>query len=163
MPIKTNKKGFSLIEMLIYISILAVIFVLVVQTVLSYTGSYRNLGALRAAEHTGIDAMERITREIRGATSASTLTAGELTLTTTSNGVSTTTRFYVQNSVLKVDVNGVYSGPLSVSNSTVTSLTFSSYSNTNSTAVKVDLTVVGSSGSVSKTKTYHSTIVLKGV
>ncbi len=160
---KNKKEGYSLLEMLIYLTLLTVIFIVVINTVLSYTGSYRNLAALRAAEHTGIDAMERMTRDIRKAVTANTSIAGQLTLTETTSGISTTTRFYVQNNVLKVDINGVYSGPLSVSNSTVSSLTFATATSTNSTIVKIDMTVNGISGPVTKTKLYHSTIILKGV
>ncbi len=157
-----NNKGFSLVEMLIYVTLLATILLLVINTVLSFSSSYRQLAALRAAEHSGIDAMERITRDIRQASSADTSIAGALTLVATSNSVSTTTRFYVQNNVLNVDINGTYYGPLTTSNASVTNITFTLLTNSTSKAVKVDMTVQGISGTVTKTKTYHSTIVLKG-
>src|SRR5947207_2763724 len=110
-----KKSGFSLVEMLVYISILSIVSLLVIHTILSFAKSYRELGVLRVVEHSGMDSMERMTREIRAATSItaanSTLGAspGVLILVSTVGGISTTTKFYVQNGTLKVDVNGVYS------------------------------------------------------
>jgi type II secretory pathway pseudopilin PulG len=166
--INSKKGGYSLIEMVIYVSLLSAIFLVATNMLLSFSKSYRTLTALGLAEHSAIDSMERITRDLRSATSVdvanSTLgtSPGVLTLVTTSAGVSTTTKFYVQNGVLKVDVNGVYFGPLTLTSASTTSLTFRLLSNTNSDAVKVDMTVQGTVGSVVKSKTYHSTIILHG-
>jgi prepilin-type N-terminal cleavage/methylation domain-containing protein len=159
-----TNKGFSLIEMLIYIVLLTVIFLLIINTMLSFTSSYREIGALRAADHAGIDAMERMTREIRDAASVDSANSSFNTssgyLTLTKSG--TTTKFYVQNNYLQMDINGSYLGPLTGSSTAVTSLIFNLISTTTSSAVKIDLTVQGISGTVIKTKQFHSTIVLRG-
>jgi prepilin-type N-terminal cleavage/methylation domain-containing protein len=167
----SNKKltrGFSLVEMIIYVSILAIISVVVVNTILSFTGSYRDLRALRALDHASIGAMERMTRDIRASSSVTTAQStlgsspGALTLVATSGGVSTTTKFYIQNGVLRVDVNSVYSGPLTLSSTTVTSLIFNTLTSTVSTGVKVDMTIQSTDGIATRTKTYHSTVILRG-
>jgi type II secretory pathway pseudopilin PulG len=163
-----TQKGYSLVEMVIYAALLTIISLVVVRTVLSFTQSYRRIAALRFAENSGISAMERMTREIRGATSvvsaSSTLAAspGVLTLVAGSGSISTTTKFYTQSGTMKVDVNGAYSGPLSVSNASISSLTFTLISNSNTSAVKIDMSVQATSGPVTITKTYHSTVVLQG-
>src|SRR4051812_39663825 len=108
----SSKKGFSLIEMLIYIAILTIIFLMIVETIIGFSSSYRTLGAQRIIEHSAMESLERLTRDIRGATSVDVLNStlgtspGVLKLTTTYNNVSTTTRFYVDIDTLKVDVNG---------------------------------------------------------
>ncbi len=156
--------GFTLLEALIYISLLVVIVLVAVNTMLSFASSYRQLGALRVAEHAGMDAMDRMTRDIRAAASVNAAQSslgsdpGMLTLVNTG----TTTKFYVQNGVIKVDVNGTYSGPLTISNASVMSLIFTELSNANTSAVKVDMTVTGTAGPVTKTKTYHATVIMKG-
>ena len=165
-----NHFGFSLIEMLVYISLIAAIFVLIVNTLLTYTGSYRTLQAERLTEHSGIDAMERMSRDIRAAktitTSQSTFgsSPGMLTLVQSSGSLSTTTEFYLDTStnLVKVNVNGVYDGPLTAAGSKVTSLIFTELTSSNSTAVKIDMTVQGISGPVTVTKNYHDTIILRG-
>ena len=163
-----NNKGYSLVELVIYVSLMAIIILVVVNTVLSFTKTYKEVGALRIVEHSGEDAMERMTREIRGATSIdnanSTLgtSPGVLTLISGPSGATKVTKFYVQNYILKMDINGSYYGPLSLSNASVTSMTFRDLSSGISHAVKLDLTIQGTSGTITKTKTYHSTIILKG-
>jgi hypothetical protein len=163
------KKGYTLIETVIYVAILATIYFLIISTLLSFNSSYRNVVALRIVDNSGIDAMERITRDVRSAASVdifnSTLGSnpGVLTLVATSNGVSTTTKFYLQNGVVKMDINGTYYGPLTLSSASVTSLVFNKLDNSNSSAVKIDMTITGTSGFISKTKSYHSTIILKGL
>lgn len=154
------KKGFSLVEMLIYVALLSVIFLLIVQTVLSFTGSYRQLAANRALEHTALKVMERITRDIRGASDVS-VSSGTLTLIHSSNGVSTTTQFYLENQTVKMSINGTYYGPLSIASAPVTALIFTVLTASDSEAVKIDMTAQGKSGPVTRTKSFHSTIIAK--
>jgi len=163
-----TKKGYSLLEMLIYISILTVIFILIVNTTISFTRSYRDLFVLRAIEHSAITSLERMTRDIRNSTSLDTVqsafgtTPGTLVINQTIIGTTTVAKFYVQSGVLKVDVGGAYVGPLTLSNVVVTNLTFTQLLSGNSSAVKIDLTLQGTSGQVVKSKKFHSTIILKG-
>jgi Tfp pilus assembly protein PilW len=162
------KRAFSLVEMLVYISVLTVVFLVIINTVLSFTSSYRTLAALRAADNAGMDSMERMTRDIRAAGTIVTAqssfgtSAGILDIQATSNGVSTTSRYYIQNGIIDMDINGSFYGPLTNSDAVVTSLIFTELSTTTSQAIKIDLTVEGVSGSVIKTKQFHSTIVLRG-
>lgn len=163
------KTGYTLIEMVIYVSILSLIFFVVINTIISFSGSYRNLKALRSVESSGVNSMERITREIRSSTSVDVTNSffgtnpGILVLVSSDGTISTTTKFYVENGVLKVDVNGFFIGPLTVSGSSVDSLIFTRINNGISEAVKIDLTISGASGQIIKTKSYHSTVVLKNI
>jgi type II secretory pathway pseudopilin PulG len=163
-----NNPGYSLVEMIIYISVLSIISILSINTILSFTRSYRDLGALRIVEHSGTDAMERMTRDIRSASSIDMANSsfgtnpGILSIITTVDGVSTVKKFYVQDNIIKVDVGGTYFGPLTLSNASVTSLTFRQLNSGISDAVKIDMTISGTVGEITKTNTYHSTIILKG-
>jgi type II secretory pathway pseudopilin PulG len=164
-----HNKGYSLVEMVIYVSILSIISVVGMNSVLSFATSYRDTLALRVVDNSAIDSLERITRDIRSATSINSLNStfgtspGVLSLTTTSNGVSTTTRFYLDSGVLKVDVNGVYSGPLTPVGAEVTSLVFTKMDSDNSSLVKIDMNISGTVGPTIKSKTYHSSVVMKGL
>jgi prepilin-type N-terminal cleavage/methylation domain-containing protein len=159
-----KSKGFSLIEMIIYIAVLAIIMVFIINTILSFTSSYRLLGALRAAENGGINSMETMTRTIRAASSITITgtTSTSVSLVATDNGNSTTTRFYLSGTTLAEDVNGTYYGPLTASNVTVNSIVFSLLSTTTSSALKIDMTLQGTSGKQVQTKSFHSTVVVKG-
>jgi prepilin-type N-terminal cleavage/methylation domain-containing protein len=162
-----SRHGFSLIEMLIYIAVLSVIFIVVVNTVLSFTGSYRKFTAERLLDRSATDALERLTRDIRGATTIDVLNStfgnatDTLTLISTSGSISTTTKFYISSNNLRVNINGTYFGPLTVSNVSVTTFTLKKLSSTNSTAIKIDLTVQATNGALVINKNYHSTVVIK--
>lgn len=154
-------KGFSLVEMLVYISLITVIFLLIVNTMLSFTSSYRQLEANRLLEHTAMNVLERLSREIRGADTVSINGTNDISLIQTSGGVSTTTRIYLQGTDVRLDTNGTYFGPLSVTNSQVTSLTFTLSTSTSVSAVKIDMTAQGTSGTVIRSKQFHTTIIAK--
>lgn len=169
MRIKNSlKNGYSLVEMIIYVSILSIITVSITTTLLSFVASYRDIKALRIVDNSAVDSLERMTRDIRGATivddANSTLgsSPGVLTVVTGTGGNSTTTKFYLQSNVIKVDVNGVYSGPITLSGATVSNLTFYKIDNGLSKAVKIDMTVTDTIGTATETKSYHSTVILKG-
>ncbi len=162
------KKGYSLVEMILYISLLSIFTVIIINSLLSFTQPYRTLLALRIVDDTGINGMERMTRDIRAASIVDVTNSvlgsdpGVLSLVATANGVSTTTKFYVQNQTLKVNVNGVYVGPLGTANSAITKLVFQELSNGTSTAVKINMTVQATVGPAVKTKIYHTTVILRG-
>lgn len=161
---KSAQRGYAIPEIVVYISILAVIFVLIVNTVMTFSGSYRRLRAVRLIEHSATNAMERMTRDIRGAagvvTASSTLGVSPGILTVASSA--TTTRFYVDDGILRMDVNGAFAGPMTLSNTEVSNLVFTPIATAESEAVKIDMTITSTVGSMTKVKTYHATVVLQG-
>ena len=159
-----NKKlGYSLVEMLIYVAILAFICIVVVSTITSFSQSYRNITALRLLDHSANDSLERMTRDIRASISIDLTNS----LFGTSPGVlvlqnnSTTTKFYIFNKALQVDVNNASSGPITNSKASITNLVFTKISNSISVAIKIDMTISATDGQATKTKIYHSTIISK--
>jgi type II secretory pathway pseudopilin PulG len=164
---RKNQTGFSLLEMIIYVAILAMMFLLLVRTVLSFTGSYRQLQVLRALDRSALNSLERMTQNIRNASSINAgqssfgATPGILAVIQTKGINSTTTRFYVQNKTLQLEVNGTAVGPLTVGQTEVTSLVFRQLVST-TTAVKIDLTLTASSGPIVRSKIFHTTVILKG-
>jgi hypothetical protein len=149
--------------MIIYIAIVLIVLTLVITIAFSFTEPYQELGANRAAEHTAIVGLERMVRDIHAASDYDALqssfatSTGILYLTTGA----TTTRFYLSSGELRVDVNGVFLGPLSVSHARVTSLMFRPVVTAISKAIRIDLTVEGTQGRATKTKTFQTTAILK--
>jgi len=164
-----TKAGYSLPEMLIYVAILSVVSLLIINTVLSYTKGYKNLVVSRKIDHSALDIMERITLEIRSGTQVDAVNSvfdtnpGVLSLVSNVGGVQTVKKFYVDNGMIKLDVGGVYFGPLTLSNATITNLVFRKVDSSISNAIKIDMTVSSTSGGVTKTKTYHTTVILKTI
>ena len=166
---KVLHKGFSLVEIIIYVSILALVMVVIVNTLLSFGSTYRDVRMQRSIDTSALTSLERMTRDIRSAKnilvnqSSFNTTPGVLSLYAVDGTVSTTTRFYLNNSVLQVDINGTYSGPLTLAQVSVTNLTFNRLVSTSSEAVKINMTLQYVYGSTTKTKNYQTTVVLKGV
>lgn len=163
----SQKNGYTLVEIVIYLAILSVFFIIIVNSILSFTKPYREILALRVIERSGLDVMERVTRDIRSASSVDTANSilgtspGVLVLNSLHNSV-TSTKFYIDSGVLKVDVNGVYQGPLTTGGVSITNLVFYHLSNSVSSAVKIDMTLQITVGSTTKIKKYYSTVILKG-
>lgn len=158
----TSIKGFTLIEMLVYVSVLGLIMLLAVTTALSMARSYEELKVARSIEQGALTSMERMVRDIRAAEEA-TASGSTLTLTTTDlNDDPMTVIFYVQDGILKVIENGSYAGPLTASSTSVTSLSFDTLSTTTSKAVRIQMTMEASRGEISKTQSFYSTAVLRG-
>ncbi len=160
-------KGFSLVEMLIYVAIAAVIMIAVVDTVLGIVNVYSELRLVRNNENSAMIAMDRMSREIRNATSIdgqSVLgsTLGRLVLASTVNGNPSTADFYINDGILYFKKDGVYVGPLTSSTTDITSLVFTSLSTTTSKAVKIDMSLSSSYETKVKTGTFHTTIILRG-
>ncbi|MFZ2522785.1 MAG: type II secretion system protein [Minisyncoccia bacterium] len=166
--IRSKKDGYTLVEMIIYATILSFVAVVVVYTLFSFVSLYRNVSALRVAENSGIYSIERMSRDIIYATTVDTgnstlgTSPGVLTIIASDGGISTTTKYYVDNGVLKVDVNGSYVGPLTGSGVEVIGLTFYHSDSGKSDAVRVDLSLRGTSRGIIKDKNYHTTILLRG-
>jgi Tfp pilus assembly protein PilW len=163
-----KRKGFSLIEMLIYIAILILVLIVLIQVMMSFSTNYKKVSTLRLIDRSATETLERITRDIRNASSVTLASSvlgahpGELTIVASQSSVSTTTRFYIGSGTVRVDVNGTYIGPLSTDTVTVDNLVFKVLTTSASTAVKIDMTLSASYNGVSESKDYSSTIILKG-
>lgn len=171
MRTNTNKNksgGYTLVEMVIYVGILSLISLVTIYTIFSFVSSYRNVTALRLAENSAIYSMERMSRDIMYATNVDSVNSvlgsnpGVLTITSVNNTYSTTTKYYLDSGVLKVDINGSYVGPLNSRGTQITSLVFNTVSSGKSTAVKIDMTINATVANVTKEKNYHNTVILRG-
>ena len=162
--IKKNTKGFSLIEMIVYVSILSVVFVIVVNTLLIVSRSYSSIKVSLDINNSATVSMERMIREIRKARSIdliqSTLNShpGRLVLNTIDEeGLPLVVDFYLGNDTLKLKEGGVFSGDLT-DGVNVTNLVFRRISNGTSEAIKIEMEL----SNEDKNKVFYNTIVLTG-
>ncbi len=162
------KRAFSLVEMLIYVAIVSATFVLVVQVCLTLSRSYvslRNAKNIQSALSVGLETM---VREIRGAASVDLAgsvlgsSPGRLKLNTTYNGAVSAVEFYATSSRLVMYRDGVFQGPLTLQNVSVTNLLFRHMATNTAQAVKIDITLQTGTGSTTKTESFYDTVVLRG-
>ncbi len=164
-----TNSGFTLVETIMYLLLLVLLLAVVIGLILSLSKTYKVIQATKNIETSAVFSLERMTRDIRSATSVTTgqstlgTNPGVLTLNSTdSSGAALTIKYYLSNNVIKVDENGSYVGPLTLSGVTVSNLIFRLSTSTNSQAVKVEMTLQSSSGSATTTSDFNTTVELRG-
>ncbi len=147
-----NGKGFSLIEVIIYVALLAVLIGAITWSIGSILHTYNRMKDERDMESSAISSMDRMVKEIRNAKSvdllhsATSTSNGYLTLNGfDSVGSSTVIKFYLSNSRVYVDQAGIQLGPLTLENILVPSLVFRYFTNASSSGVKIELGLQSSS------------------
>ena len=157
-------RGFSLIEILVYVSILAVITVLVTAGVVQMGRIYGRVRVERRVALAAELSLERITKEIRLARNVTVVSSSELSLETFED---------FEGSLVEVDpdrsiqlsgdailLDGVALTPDIV---TVSSLSFTRLDTTGSIvatdAIHIEMTITSSSGDYAVTRTFSTTVL----
>lgn len=160
--------GFSLIEMVVYISILALMLMVVLQVVFSITRSQRVIISVRNIENSATASLERVEREARGAdsivTASSTLGTSPGVLVFSSrdeNGNTRTVEFYVTGESLRLKENGVDTGALTSSSTRVTSLIFTRFASSTVEGIRTDITLESGTSTYYKTERFYSSARLR--
>jgi len=163
-----TKKGFSLIEMVVYIAILVFMLGIIIQVVFSLTRANRTIKAARTVELSAVTSLERIGREVRQADSvdiaSSTLSShpGVLSLDgTDSAGTAYALEFYLSGSQIRMRKDGVDAGALTQASSTVTSLLFTRFSATSTEGVRVEMSVESGTTTAYRSETFYSTFIIR--
>lgn len=165
-----DRRGLSLIETIVYITIFAIISVLAVNSLVMVMKSF-NQGRLWSRICASAEtATERMTREIRLAydidLGLSTLNfhPGHLFLNTYDvSGAPTTIDFYLDNGILMVSEGGGAAVALTSSQVEVTNLVFRPISApSTSKAIKIELEIRGTQGNYQKTERFYNTAILRG-
>ena len=164
---KRNSKGFSLIEILIYLAIFAVVSIVVINSFITVLSSFKRTRSDRDLLESGLTSVERISREIRQAKSidmTNSTCSGSFCIlqlnSTDINGVDKIVKFMVSSGFLKIYENGVDQGSLTSENISISSLIFKNIVTTNSKAVKIEMTIIDSNSD--KTANFYNTIILRG-
>ncbi len=165
---KKGQSGFTLIEMVLYIGIVAIISVLAMQSLFIMIRAFTNIRIMQDLNQSGTVAMERMAFEVRSAYdvdlggSILNSSPGVLALLTTDSGGSNTTAgFSVTTGTLRVSEGGIDAGALTAPNITVDSLIFNSVITANSEAVKIEIQLSATRGNTTETKTFYDTIILR--
>ena len=132
-----TKRGFSLIEMLVYISILVFMLVIILEIIISITQKDRIIESKRNIENSAALTLERVTREVRESTAISVPSSTRLVLTE-SDG---TIEFYLSDARIFLKENGIDIGALTSSSTRVTSLNFIRFASSTSEGVRVLMTL----------------------
>lgn len=162
--IKSKNHGLSMVELLFYIAVFSILFLVVINSIIFMTRSFRET-VVNTDLTQSSSIMERISREVRSATSINTLTATSLKLDKI-NPVDSlpTTIYFVLNgtNVELYDGNNALVGNLNSPNVSVTALNFLRIDTTEGAAVKIFMTVKSNHYNSARTENFYDTIVLRG-
>lgn len=170
--IKTkNKKGFTLVETIIYITIFVLLSILVVNMIITIIKSAA-MGYVSRNINTSAEAgIERMIREIRRANDIEVaesyfgVNPGVLKLDTTEWGsdATTTIKFQLENGILKVSEGGGALQALTSTDVNISSLIFYQIiASTTSKAIKVEMELEDSWSNYTKTEKFYNTTILRG-
>ena len=166
---KQRNKGYSLIEMIVYLAIFTSVSVLVINSFIIVLGSFSATRTNRDLLESGAVVVERIAREIRQAESVdvanSTLGSSPGALQLNSNnsgGTPVIIEFRIVNGALNLYEDDLLVGNLLGQNISVTSLIFRRISTTNGEGVKIELTLQDSISKNLQTASFYNTIILRG-
>ena len=154
-----KNRGYSLVEMLFYIFILVLLLLVIVGILTSIVKSQRDFKASRDIENAAVVSLERITREIRNASSITSAGANNLLLNITGGPA---IEFFASSTVLSIKEGGVYVGPLTPLSVSLTNLMFRPLNSGNSSAVKIEMTLQSGAENFQKSASFYSTAVLRG-
>lgn len=163
---QTRTQGITLVETLMYVSVLVLVLVTVLLAIVGVSRAYTHTQAQtrigRAAEVT----LSRMVREIRAAHGADTVQSSFGThpgaLALTASNPTRTVRFYLSDGVMRFDENGSYAGDLTHDNVTVTSFIARHIQVDSSDAVSIEVTLASAGKTGTTSETFYATAVMRG-
>ena len=168
--IQKDSKGFTLVEILVYISILTLLSFVAISSIIVMGKSFRSFSTSRDITEAGTIAMERMVREIRTGTdiddanSVFNANPGQLALVTIDefSGATSTSRFYISGGRL-ILLEATSTQMLTQDEVTIGNLMFTKLINGSSTeGVMIKLSIRGGSGSSTRTEIFRGGAILRG-
>ncbi len=157
-----NKKGFSLLEMIFYIAIFLMLSMLIIESTIVLTKSFRN-AKINIELSEGVNIMERIAREVRGASSIVSIASTDLKVRIEDGTVAgDSAQFTLSGANLLFYEDDVLVGNLNPSTISVSGLTFTQITTANSVAVKIEFTATSTRYGGTASATFYDTVVLRG-
>lgn len=161
----SSKKGYTLLETVVYVGIFIVILVAVLDMLVTLSKSFARVRAYNEVRVSGMNAMERMAREIRTAASRDSGSEDDDLLLNTTDSVGTPkiVELYWDTTVKNVNIvdDGVNKGSLTGSSTEVTSLLFRNASTTKGDVIKIEM-IVRSKKITNVAVNFYDTIIMRG-
>lgn len=157
-----NKKGYSLVEMIIYLAIFTAISILVINSFITILSSFNTTHINRKLLESGIVSMERISRSIRGAESATVNSSTDIVLNNIDDATSSfNLRVVGENGQLNLYKNNSLEGNILTPGVSLSSLIFRQITTPESQAIKIEMTIEYTSGHQTKSVNFYNTVILR--
>ena len=163
---KETRAGLSLVETLVYLSVIVIVGIAVVTTFYSLRTTFERNRVHRELNAAAINVLERMVRETRIAENVGTGSVFDTspgTLVLESGAGATTTTLSLSGNEVILEKTGATPGALTPDTVTVDALQFSHYTTSSSEAVRMELTLSIGSRFASTTETFFTTAALRGI
>ncbi|MEK7069240.1 MAG: hypothetical protein AAB945_00400 [Patescibacteria group bacterium] len=157
-----ENSGYAIVELLFYISIFAILILVVINAMIMMTRSFKETTV--NAELIGSSSiMERMSREVKQASSISSISANSVVLNTKDlAGNPKTVGFSLSGSNIALSENGNSLGNLNTPNISVSALSFIEITTTMGKAIKMSLTLHSTNDVIGRNIDFYNTSVLRG-
>lgn len=163
LSLKKKTQGYAILELLFYISILATVSLLVINSMMNMALFFKETSIYGQLVQNG-NIMERMSREIRTANDISFINVTDLKLNTKNDaGADKTVEFTLSGVNLQLFENDVLIGNLNTPNIMVTDLSFTQITTMKGKAVKIFMTVRVTNDKLNRTFDFYDTVVLRGL
>lgn len=153
-----TKNGYAVLELLFYIAFFAALSLIVIEAMITMSGSFKETSIYAELAQSG-SIIERMSREIRQASSINSISANDLTLDTVA---SKTMEFKFISPDIQLWDNGSNIGNLNSPNIAITALAFTQITTVKGKAVRVSLTLRDNNDIQGRLENFYNTIVLRG-
>lgn len=162
-------RGVTLVEAILYLTLFIVVLGVVINMLLAINSSYKEIRLNREIEISGTVTMESLLREIRNASSIDVsnsqfgVNPSKITLMGVDESSNAYTKTYdVLDGAFRVSKDGGTPEILTSSLGSVSSLVLKRLTTSASEAIKIELEITGTLGSLSKTEKFYGFAVLRG-
>ena len=160
--LRKHNTGFAIVEFLFYISILAMLVLVLINALITMTRSFKET-TIYTQLQSGNQVFERITRSIKQASSITSISASDLVLVTKDlNNNNQNVQFVLSGNNINYLENGASVGNLNSSSLVVTALSFAQVTTTKGTGVKISMSVRSVNDTQNRVESFYDTIVLRG-
>lgn len=156
-----KQKGASLLEMVIYIAVFALLSAAIIEALFSLSHAYARVSASWTLEAVAEITLEKIAREARGSQSLDASVPGRLALTQSDGETIRILDFTLSDGIIRMSEDGLDAGPISPVGARIIGATFTSLNTGNSSAVRIELSVESGEGASLKSETFYATAVLR--
>lgn len=164
-----SRKGFSLVEVVLYVGLFSMLSVVAINAMMQTVTSFNYLRSSRDMNDSAVKVMERLTRDIKSATSVdlvnSTFNAnpGRLTLNTVNaSGTPMVVEYYVSGNTLRIKEDTIDKGSLISSRTQIDGLVFYYINTGHTVGIKINLRLRPSRGDTIDENYFYDTIILRG-
>lgn len=163
-----KQSGYSLIELLVYVALFAVVLIIFVQGAIELLNTYAQYSANRIVRNTSLELFERVGHELRDAqtinvsSSVFTTHPGTLAYITNEDEMNMNSSIILDNGSLLLYEESNLVGPLTPEEIEVSDFVLYHLNNTSSEMVVIEVTLSTTKRNVTVEKSYRDAFVLRG-